>query len=272
MPCYGQTELARRVSAALHPGEPVQLTFRSLSDDSAAPFRSAIENELRSHPAGPDGAAVTITLTESTGGNLLVAEVARGGKREAVFMERVTPPVASAPSLVLQSTLISEQDEPILDAAVISGLPAVLIPSAVLIGDRKIPVTAAAPWPRDVRGRLLADGAQIRVFLPGVLCSGSDAALDCKDSAESWPGEPAGAAIAAGKNVFAAAGVEPFFSAAQAGDEWVLAPAGGSAQLFDRALKPVTALGAWGSDLAAVETRCGTYVLATRPARGPGCR
>ncbi len=192
-------DIGRRIAAALRPGEPIQLTFRSLVRDPVGPFRPAIESALREHTAGADGAAVTIALSESAEGHLLVAEITRDGKREAVFMQRVTLPSAPPFAVVLAKTLLARRDEPILDATA----EYVLTASAAPAGN----------WPRDLRGRIAGD----RVFLPGVVCE-RGAALECRPSDEPWPGWPG--AIAAGKNTLA----DGHFSAARVGEQWHFGP------------------------------------------------
>jgi hypothetical protein len=129
----------------------------------------------------------------------------------------------------------------------------------------------------------------MQVSLPGVACSEAAGGLACRPSDEPWPlGYGRAlllASFAAGRNYFdghvvTPAGVRktvpPFYSAAAADDGgrtvWVLAMVDGGAQIFDAALDPIGPAGAWGSDIAGTEVRCGgrSVVLATRPGDGQG--
>jgi hypothetical protein len=120
---------------------------------------------------------------------------------------------------------------------------------------KQTPVEWPKALPRDLRGRLAARAGELVASLPGL------------ESGAEWPIEIGNARIWAGRNYFAAPNLPPFFSAARAGDGWVLAGVDGRAQLLDGALEPVAAFAGWGSDVAHVEAKCGRgpLVLATRP-------
>ena len=49
-------------------------------------------------------------------------------------------------------------------------------------------VTHPGAWPRDLRGRLQVNGAQVTAFLPGLRCTGgsSPPSLDCHASDDPW--------------------------------------------------------------------------------------
>lgn len=268
--------LARRALAAVAAAEPVQFTLRNASAQPEAalgPAREAFDAEFRTRPAAPNPAQVEITLTEDPEGLLWVAEILRGGKREAVLMERAGAPGAEAeaeeePPLVLERTLLWESAEPILDAAATETEMAVLAPAGVTLFTREagtwkrrkaLPIADAQPS-RDPRGRLvLAPEQQLRVLLPAVACAGklgAEPALECKPAQEPWPGLPPGAVLGAGGNTFTVPGGEPFFAAAPAGEGWVLAGLDGSAGLFDRELKRIGAAGLAAGDVAPVAAGC----------------
>jgi hypothetical protein len=194
----------------------------------------------------------------------------------------------SAPAAALEKRLMWEQQEPILDVAVLHDGLAVLTPTAVIRtpSRQSAPIKNARPWPRDVRGRIRVIGSAIQVDLPGVACSGrlDPLTLECRSSDEPWTLESGRvlmlANYAGNRNYFDGRVVTqsglrktiaPFYSAAAANEFWVIAGVDGRAGVFDEALEPVSAAGAWGSNVAAADVRCGgaPVVLATRPGDGP---
>ncbi len=120
-------ELARKVGAITGPRQTVALAVHnlsSLSDSEVAAVRLAIEAELRA--AGlrlatkPSGAPeLRVTLSENLQGLLWVAEIPRDNSRDVAWVSlpksALLSPIASSQAFVLQSKLIYEQDEPILD-------------------------------------------------------------------------------------------------------------------------------------------------------------
>jgi hypothetical protein len=258
--------LARKIAAALAPGEKAELSVRNGSSMPAsefAPARQALEAELRGHGT----VAVNVTLSENSGGYLWVAEIVRAGKREAAIIERAPAPEAKAAAtspLVVEKRLLREQEAQILDIAPSDGGLAVLDPSGISVYRqeegrwnrvKQAPVEFPKPWPRDLRGRLVLRNGEMAAFLPGA------------EPGPEWPLEIGNARIWGARNYFAAPNLPAFFSAARAGDGWVLAGVDGRAQLFGAALEPLAAFAGWGSDVARVEAKCarGPLVLATRP-------
>ncbi len=262
--------LARKIAAALTPGESVQFTVRNASSLPApdfAPARQALEGELNTRGAATEGAAVSVTLSENSLGPLWVAEIVRAGKREAVILERGPAPdtqAATASPLLVEKKLLWEQDADILDIAPIDGGLAILDPSGISLYRpeegrwnrvRQTPVEFPKPGPRDLRGRLALHNGEPVAFLPGA------------EAGPEWPLEIGNARIWGSRNYFTAPNLPPFFSAARAGDGWVLAGVDGRTQLFSASLEPLASFAAWGSDVARVEARCvrGPLLLATKP-------
>ncbi|MGH8246529.1 MAG: hypothetical protein ACREUU_08855 [Gammaproteobacteria bacterium] len=74
-----------------------------------------------------------------------------------------------------------------------------------------------------------------------------------------------------GRNFFVRDNLPPFFSVAGVEDQgnvyWIFAGLDGRARLYDKALAPAGTFSGWGSDIAGIETRCGSgrQVLVTRP-------
>jgi hypothetical protein len=162
------------------------------------------------------------------------------------------------------------------------------------------------PWPRDLRGLLWIDTASSRkapgkqtasrlhASLPGVECAmplapaAAKLPLACGPVAQDARDFPIFQAGAVGANAsllpernYFAAGIDragasldlqPFYSATivddDRGDPVLLAAAlDGKTYLYDIAGKPAGSVDGWGSDIAGVQTDCGSgwQVLATRP-------
>jgi hypothetical protein len=170
---------------------------------------------------------------------------------------------------VLEKQLLWEQEQPILDAVRVGGDVVVLDGARVLLmrGGEQQSTTIAAThsWPRDLRGRLSVSGSAFTAWLPGTICQGGlqpQLTVSCRDSQDPWLLAPGAiATFSAARNYFtgrldvAPGGTRdaaPFYSAAVVPGGWIFN--GASEQ--------------WGSDIAGIETSCGTRVLATRPS-GP---
>jgi hypothetical protein len=258
--------LARKVAAALAPGEAVELSVRNGSSMPASDFagaRQALEAEFHGHGS----VTVNVTLSESSTGYLWVAEIVRAGKREAAIIERAPAPQprASATSpLVVEKKSLWEQEARILDIAPSEGGLAVLDLSGISVYRqeegrwnrvKQAPVEILKPWPRDLRGRLTLRNGEMAAFLPGA------------EAGPEWPLEIGNARIWGSRNYFTAPNLPPFFSAARAGDGWILAGVDGRAHLVSATLEPLAVFAGWGSDVARVEAKCarGPLVLATGP-------
>jgi hypothetical protein len=147
----------------------------------------------------------------------------------------------------------------------------------------RIPVTRA--WPRDLRGRLLAQGDAYQAYLPGLTCNGNAGggiSIMCRE-ATLWP-IGAGprmlgfAQFTPARNYFdgrviapngSPVSVPPFFSAAgfQAGGApaWALAGVDGQTHLYNAPVKNSSAWAAVGNGIAGLESDCGgrSQVLAS---------
>jgi hypothetical protein len=285
-------ELGRKTASAAG-RDAVAVTWRnvsSLGSPALTLARGAFEAALREAGArmGEGAGEAQLTISENASAYLLVEEFRRGDDRQvwmASWKRGLTSATAAA---VVEKRLLWEQEEAILDAAVIEGGMLVLTPSALIrtATRQSAPIAPPRPWPRDVRGRLRVNGAAVQAFLPGVQCSGSldPLSLSCKASDEPWTIESGKAlllaAFAPGRNWFdgrvvTQAGlrktVAPFYAAAAADDFWILAGVDGRAAIFDSSLDGIAVAGTWGSDVAASNARCGgaPVVLASRAGDGP---
>jgi len=282
-------DLARTVAAAVA-HEPVAVTVRNLSTLGAgetAEIRRVFESELRA--AGQPAAEIQLTISENLTQFLLVAEIHRGAERQVLLESWPRTPAASpaAPRdkparVTLEKKLLWEQDLPILDVAQAADALLVLDGARVLLvrGEERqsAPIPATHAWPRDLRGRLSVSNTAFTAWLPGTICRGStqpQLSLECHDSQDPWLLAPGAIALfAPDRNLFqghldidpgGARDLPPFYSAAPAGDAWILAAADGRAHVYTQAWEPAGTIDQWGSDIAGIQTPCGARILATRP-------
>jgi hypothetical protein len=224
-------QLAHKIAAAAGPGAfALEVTNRSsLDEKSVREVRSALEAELHVegvHNAKAEQAmgTVEIVLSESLREYVWTAGIAIGSdeKKVAIVSMPRSPTGASfAPALpiVLKSTLLFAQEQPMLDAALVE-MPGgsrllVLADGAVEIYRRQgaslagnsnatspgrweleasLPIAHSRAYPRDLRGRLLLRRDHLfDVFLPGSFCRSSAVApltLTCNDTDDPWPLTP----------------------------------------------------------------------------------
>ncbi len=226
-------QLARKIAAAAGPGAvALEVTNRSsLDEKSVREVRSALEAQLQSqgvHTTKVEQAmgTVEVVLSESLREYVWTAEIAIGSDEKKVALVSLpraatgTPSTAALP-MVLKTTLLFAQEQPILDAALVEmpGGSRLL----VLDGDRiaiyrqqganragpnppraweletSLPIAHSRAFPRDLRGRLLLRRDHLfDVYLPGAFCrstANAVAPLICNDSADltyndPWPLTP----------------------------------------------------------------------------------
>jgi hypothetical protein len=295
-------ELARRTAAAVGKGDAVTPSWRNLSSlgpAALAQARVAFETALRDAGARASeispSAEAQLTISENASAGLLVEELRKGEERQVwIASWKRTASAAGAPAVTLDKRLLWEQDEQILDVAALPEGLLVLTPTALIrtTPRQSVAISAAKPWPRDLRGRIRITGATVQVNLPGLLCAGSAATsltLACKPSEDPWTLESGSRALllatfAANRNSFDGRvvtqmglrkSVAPFYSAAAVDDGgrtlWLLAMTDDRTEIFDAAMEPLGNIPSWGSDIAGIDTRCGgaSLALATRPGEGP---
>ena len=302
-------QLAHKIAVATGPGAfAVEVTNRSsLDDKSVREVRSALDAELRVegvHAAKNEPAmgTVEVVLSESLREYVWTAEIAIGSDEKKVTLISVprsqpgTPFVAALP-IVLKTTLLFAQEQPILDIAPVE------MPGGsrlIVLGDGTVAIYAhqganpAGHWelessasvahsrafPRDLRGRLLLRRDHLfDVYLPGTFCRTNSIApapltLTCNDSDDPWPLTPEDGSVraffAAARNFFTGAlspgigklsNVPSFYSSAPLPRSnytlWAIAAVDGSLHLVDGATDQVIRGAKWGSDLAAVHSSCG---------------
>jgi hypothetical protein len=324
-----EQELARKIVAVTGPGA-VALTVEnrsSLGRREVEIIQNGLRVELsalglRFVDADRASGTVAIFLSENPSSYVWVAEIRQGAGEKSVVMvstPRVGSPVAThdAMPMTLRKTQLWTQDDPILDVAVLeeSATPtyiAVLDARSVSLyrwqngkwmREQALEIVHEKPWPRDLRGRLLAARDHLfDVYLPGVACHSTATAplgLNCRASDDPWPvggtalssfaaasSGPAGTALnaffAPARNFFTGAvapaigkfsAVPKFYSAAALPREkymlWLFAATDGHIHMID-GVSDQTVPFAWGSDLASVKTNCGAgwQVLSTTPGVG----
>jgi hypothetical protein len=318
-----EQELARKIVAVTGPGV-VALTVENHSSlgqrDSEIVengLRSGLEGlGLRFAAADQSAATVKITLSENVGSYVWVAEIHQSAGDVAVVM--VSTPRSGGSSVVhesvpltLRKVSIWTQDDPILDVDVLEENPAptqiaVLDPEKVSLyrlqggkwqQEQTLSIVHTRPWPRDLRGRVIAGRDHLfDVYLPGVICATSAASpltLNCRESDDPWPLVP-GALSAAVSGTFANPGMngaanlpqmKAFFAATRNFFTGVLTPGVGKLNAVPKfysaaplprdrytlwlfaaidgqvhmidGVSDQTAKLGWGSDLASQKTACG---------------
>lgn len=274
-------ELARRIAGSLSPGLAVSPTFEnksSLSPAGAAEARRAMEAALRE--AGfeirSDGVKTVVTLSENASGAVWIAEVIRDEQRD-VFLVSGGPPAASgAFRVVLEAEELFETPEAILDVANSEDRLIALQPSGVSIYEHKetgwergqnSQIPNPPVWPRDTRGRLVAEGGAFRAYLPGLICNGStqpSLTIECSKG-NRWPTESSEAEFAAERNYFTADGAAPFYSSAtissEQGELRLLAGVDGGTYVLDASMRQLNVFDGWGDDIASIDSECGRVVV-----------
>ncbi len=212
-----EQQLARKIVAVTGPGA-VTLTLDNRSslgrrDNEVIGngLRAALEAVgLRFVKPEQAAASIAITLSENPWSYVWVAQIRQAAGEAAVVM--VSAPRAEGPAVPRDSVPLSlrkiplwTQEEPILDVAVLeeNAAPtriAVLDAEKVLLyrsqagkwqQEQALALTHSRPWPRDLRGRLIAAKDHLfDIYLPGVLCRSTTnlpLSLSCRESDDPWP-------------------------------------------------------------------------------------
>ncbi len=308
-------QLAHKIAAAAGPGTfALEVTNRSsLDDKSVREVRSALETELHVegvHTTKAEQAmgTVEVVLSESLREYVWTAEIVIGSDEKKVALVSLPrsptgTPFAAAMPIVLKTTLVFAQEQPVLDVAVVDmpGGSRLIVLDNGMVGifrhsgaspsshwelEASLPIAHSRAFPRDLRGRLLLRRDHLfDVYLPGTFCHSSAVApltLTCNDSDDPWPLTPDDGSVrafyAASRNFFTGAlspgtgkvtNVPSFYSAAALPRSgytlWAFAAVDGSLHLVDGMTDQAIRGAKWGSDLAAVRSSCGTgtQLLAT---------
>jgi hypothetical protein len=277
----------------------------SLSSGDSGTIRISLSQQLEAagiRLVKPEQASATVqvVLSENLQDYVWVATVQQGAesKVEIVSTARVDnpPPIHEPVQLTIRKIQAWSQQDPILDVAIIDSSPPqviVLDPGKIALYslhgqwqlEQSFQVTHSRPWPRDLRGRIvLRPDHLFDAYLPGVLCAsaGTPLSVTCRDSDDPWPlgtqEMELSAFFSPTRNFFTGAlapgvgkdrTVAPFYSAAPVPREkyvlWLFAGADGQILEVDGMNNPMLARPNWGSDIAAIKTKCGSgwQILAT---------
>jgi hypothetical protein len=302
--------LAHKIAAAAGPGAfALEVTNRSsLDEKSVREVRSALEAELHVegvHTAKAEQAmgTVEVVLSESLREYVWTAEIVIGSdekKIALVSLPRSTTgtPFTAAMPIVLKTTLLFAQEQPMLDVALVEmpggsrllvlddGMVAIYRQQGTKTAGRweleaSLPIAHSRIFPRDLRGRLLLRRDHLfDAYLPGTFCRTNSSAaapltLTCNDSDDPWPVTPDDDSVRAfyapARNFFTGAlspgigkvsNVPSFYSVAALPRSsytlWALTAVDGSLYLVDGMTDQLIRGVKWGSDLAAVHSSCGT--------------
>ena len=265
----------------MHPGWALTLSLAVAPQPGpSSPADSELLTELAAKVAAVVGTTtppptVSIDCSSNLRERVCTAEIGSGAARQVVM---VTRPHGQAPRdatmtsipVVLQLRPITAQSTPIMDVAIIGRRLLVLDPTAVTLyegaGDgwrhvSSYPLATSAPWPRDVRGRLIVDGGAWEALIPGAACRGSLDPLrgTCTADQRPWPLGLENAGLVPGRNHFAMPDGRKYFNVAaldSAEARWMLAADEGKLLLLDEQRRPLDVPPLGGDDVAAFSTTC----------------
>jgi hypothetical protein len=325
-------QLARNIVAITGPGAvAVRVENRSSIakkdfDTISGALRADLDG-LGARSAKLDEAAATVAvwLSENPQSYVWVAEIQQGRgeltvamvsvprrdeagwTRESMPMSVRKVPLWSQEERILDVVVLEEDSAP-KQIAVLDGEKATIyrFKNGKWQQEQSLSITHLRPWPRDLRGRIMAAKDHLLdVYLPGVFCGstmGLPLALNCRESDDPWPlvatpavsfpavgggppVQPLGAFYSASRNFFTGVltpgvgrltTVGKFYSAAPLLREkyvlWLFAGTDGQIHLVDGVTDQKAKLG-WGSDIASLKTACGSgaQLMATSSAQnGPG--
>ncbi len=290
-------KLASQITAITGPGNAA-LTFQNLSaltPSEVAAIRVPLETQLRAggvqlRDAASSASEIKVTLSENVREWLIVAEVRQGLDTKVAMVgvdKGASGAVARAGSaMVMRKSFLISQSEPILDAAIVDSAStrSLLLLNRSSVGvyawttgrwnlQQSFPIIHAAPFPADLRGRIVtAQDHLFDVFLPGVGCSSSASApltMSCRDTDDPWPLGGRKAFFNSARNYFTgilvpgvSAQLPPFFSAATLPRVnytlWLFNGVDGQVRVYDSVeLRTIPNTRDWGSDMVSVKSACG---------------
>jgi hypothetical protein len=244
-------------------------------------------------------------FSESLREYVWTAQIVIGSDEKKVVLVSLPRPSSAAsfaPALpiILKTSLLFTQEQPILDAALIEipgGSRLIVLNESSVAIYRQQGTNPAGHWepetslaiahtrtlPRDLRGRLLLRHDHLLdVYLPGTFCRTNSTAsaplmLTCNDGDDPWPltteDNSVRAFFAPSRNFFTGAlspgigktsNVPSFYSAGTVPrlsyTLWVFATVDGSLHLVDGMTDQLLTGLRWGSDVAAIRSNCGSGV------------
>jgi hypothetical protein len=277
-------ELAQKLMSALSARDTVSFTLQnrsSLSASDAAAIRAALENALAKSGIrlAPDGqtAHISVALSETLAAYMWIADVHRNDSSRIFIVNvgrdvRGQPPRA-APSLVIRRELLWEQNQPILDVAFPieqSGARNMLVlePKQISFfrwqGDRWV-LNGASTLPRNTavervpRGSLNYRGELLSVVFERETCRSSitpGTEFKCEGVTQQ-PSLLADQRWSLLKNKIGMPLSLTQMNLAGRSVLFLTLP-DGSARMYEAGTEHSAAFTGWGSDIAAVQSGCGT--------------
>ncbi len=287
-------------------GAPIDLQWlrKSVESEITTEGGRLVQFAMGSAEPPSADAQVRIAISHNEHGYVLIAQIALGDAKQIVVAPVAAAPVNAGPpppTPVLQRKIVWEQTDPMLDFA--EGSPDsnhtlwyILGPdrlsayefsgaSQILHVDERFSRLYTS---RDSRGRLaLTDPTHVTAWVAAVRCEGlwsPGFAVSCSPNiGQQWPMGTVNWAYDPTHNFFTgavtlSAGIithyPPFYSAAFAPDarggntsRWILAGLNGQALLFTGGAQPAAIFFDWGSDIASLNSTCGSawQVLVTGP-------
>jgi len=250
MPVFGQPvdeaarTLAKKVAARLEASEAARVTGHNLTALPAAELskaQTAFTRGLRR--TGKTIVEITLTISESANGLLLIAETKRGSDSlvDMTTFEPTAAKPATASRPVIQKTLLWEQDDPVLDLVIRGEQMWVLEPGS-LVHYKRDSGAGVGKWQRDESHSVV--GGNVR-------------------DPRGQIGESEQATLLGPGNTFPgpADGGPAYYTRVHWRNYDLATEPDGLVHIYDAGKQQVATIDNWGSDLAA--TACG--VLATGP-------
>jgi hypothetical protein len=290
----------------ISPGAPIDLLWlrKSVESEVTKEGGRLVQFAMGSAQPAPADAQVQIAISNDVNGYALIAQIALGATKQIVVAPVAAAPVNPGPpppTPVLQRKVVWQQDDPILDFA--EGSPDSSHTLWYILGPDRLSAYefsgasqtlhvderfSRVYTSRDSRGRLaLKDPTHVTAWVAAVRCEGlwnPGFSLSCSPNVgQQWPMGTVNSAYDPTHNYFTgavtlSAGIvthyPPFYSAAFAPDasggstsRWILAGLNGQALLFTGGAQPSAIFFDWGSDIASLNSTCGTawQVLVTGP-------
>lgn len=259
------------VTAGLPPRSPVALSIENRSGVPAADVehvRQVAEKELGAagFSTGDSDQKLRLVLSEDVQGPLLIIQL---GARTAMSNWEVPRAATEGKRLTIVTTPVLQQHEPMLDMLFSADGNTLVVLEAARIAQysnsggqwtlaRAVSLPLIQPLPRDPRGRLTGSVDNFQVDAPGNSCTGSiQPAL--KIACEA----PTGSSWVPDRDYFNDAAYGLLYTKAEVPGVVIIAGVNG---VVHAAGKDGVVYANWGSDLAAVRSKCGsgTQVIATR--------
>jgi hypothetical protein len=307
-------ELAQKIEAQLDRNQKISIEVVDLTSQMHAAdldaARQAVESDLRARGfrVVTDSSfelKIRFTLSRDSSERLWVADFTRDGKQTAIIVpfEMIAPDLSPwVTGVHLDRELIFSQNSPMLDFGCSGSPDAKDCGEILILGADKVAymapelnfpsarISQERKWSRDLRGRLVRNGAAFEVSIGDAACQGDVNHMDamkCRPAAgRQWifsgpQNEQTSALISNEQNLFEWTGTagpntpQPkrasFYSVSglQVSNQpaWIATGVDGRARVFtEMSADAIGSISGWGAEIATVKSSCGTgwQILATR--------